>query len=113
MNVEEIREHCMSKIAVEESFPFDNETLVFKVNGKIFLLLSLESNPVRFNVKCEPGHAIELRNNYSCVVPGYHMNKRHWNTIVCDGCASKKMIFAWIDDSYNLVVLSLPKKLRP
>ncbi len=112
MNVEEIRDYCIKKKAVTESFPFDSETLVFKVAGKVFLLMGIESNPVQFNVKCNPEKAIELRENYSCVLPGYHMNKAHWNTILCNGLASKKLIFNWIDDSYNLIVASLPKRLR-
>ncbi len=112
INVEEIREYCLNKKAVSESFPFDNETLVFKVAGKIFLLLSLNSNPIQFNVKCEPTLAIDLRTNHSCVLPGYHMNKQHWNTIICDGSVSKKIIFDWINHSYQIIVASLPKKLR-
>jgi predicted DNA-binding protein (MmcQ/YjbR family) len=112
MNSEEIREHCLRKKAVEEGFPFDNNTLVFKVAGKIFLLMGLDSDPLQFNAKCEPAKAIELREKYSCVIPGYHMNKQHWNSIICDGTASKKLIFQWIDDSYDLIVASLPKKTR-
>jgi predicted DNA-binding protein (MmcQ/YjbR family) len=112
MNIEEIREYCLAKKQVDESFPFDNDTLVFKVAGKIFLLAGIASSPLQFNVKCDPAKAIELRENYACVLPGYHMNKAHWNTIICNGLASKKMIFGWIDDSYGLVVNSLPKKIR-
>ena len=112
MNVEEIREYCLLKKEVTESFPFDSETLVFKVAGKMFLLTGLESNPVQFNVKCDPQKAIELREKYDFVQPGYHMSKVHWNTIICDGRASKKQVFSWIDDSYDLIVNSLPKKLK-
>jgi len=112
MSIEEIREYCLLKKGVEEGFPFDNETLVFKVAGKLFLLTGLNSKPVQFNVKCEPQKAIELREKYNYVLPGYHMNKQHWNTIVCEGNSSKKLIFSWIDDSYNLIVQSLPKKQR-
>jgi len=112
MNIEELREYCLSKPFVEEAFPFDNETLVFKVMGKIFLLCGINSQPIQFNVKCKPEEAIELREQYSCVLPGYHMNKQHWNTIICDGTASKKLIKQWIDNSYQLIVDSLPKKLR-
>jgi predicted DNA-binding protein (MmcQ/YjbR family) len=112
MNVEEIRDYCVSKKGVEESFPFDNETLVFKVGGKIFLLMGINANPIQFNVKCEPQKAIDLREKYSYVLPGYHMNKAHWNTIVCDGRATKKLIFEWIDHSYDLIIRSLPKKQR-
>ena len=112
MNVEEIRDYCLAKKGVEESFPFDNETLVFKVGGKIFLLMWINANPIQFNVKCEPQKAIDLREKYSCVLPGYHMNKAHWNTIVCDGRATKKLVFEWIDHSYDLIIGSLPKKQR-
>jgi predicted DNA-binding protein (MmcQ/YjbR family) len=112
INVEEIRNHCVSKKSVEESFPFDEVTLVFKVGGKIFLLLSLESSPVEFNVKCDPVKAVELREKYNFILPGFHMNKKHWNTIVCTSQANRKLIFNCIDDSYDLVVASLPLARR-
>jgi predicted DNA-binding protein (MmcQ/YjbR family) len=100
MNIEELREYCIAKPFVEEAFPFDNETLVFKVMGKAFLLTGISANPLRFNVKCEPEKAIELREQYDYVLPGYHMNKKHWNTIVCDSTSNKKLVKQWIDDSY-------------
>ena len=103
MNAEEIREYCLSKKGVEESFPFGNETLVFKVGNKIFLLTSLDSENFRFNVKCDPEKAIELREEFACVLPGYHMNKKHWNTVVVDGSVSTKQLKQWIDHSYDLV----------
>jgi predicted DNA-binding protein (MmcQ/YjbR family) len=112
MNVEELREYCLLKKGTEESFPFDDKTLVFKVANKIYLLLSLESNPVQFNAKCEPNKAIELREKHSAIIPGYHMNKQHWNTIICDQSLSSKLIFNCIDDSYELIVNSLTKKTR-
>lgn len=112
MTSEDIRAYCLNKLAVTEGFPFDNETLVFKVGGKMFLLLSLDASPTSFNVKCNPDEAIELREKYSCVLPGYHMNKQHWNTIVCNGCAPKKEILKWIDNSYLLIFNSLPKTLQ-
>lgn len=112
MNIETIRTYCLSKKGVEECFPFDEVTLVFKVMGKVFLLTSLERQPLSFNAKCAPEKAIELRENYSCVQPGYHMNKTHWNTITCDGSVSEKLLKQWIDDSYDLVVKSLPKKVQ-
>lgn len=112
MTAEEIRDYCLKKNGVGESFPFDNETLVFKVGGKMFLLLSLDAEPLSFNVKCEPHKALELRERYSGVLPGYHMNKTHWNTIKCDGSIPAKMVFKWVDDSYNLIVKSLSAKLR-
>ena len=112
MNSEEIRNYCMAKKSVTESLPFDEHTLVFKVAGKMFLLLSLDSDSLSFNVKCEPDKAIELREKYTYVEPGYHMNKKHWNTVNCTSSASKKLIYNWIDDSYHLVVGGLPKKIR-
>ena len=112
MTAEDIREYCIKKPGVEESFPFDNETLVFKVGGKMFLLLSLDADPLSFNVKCDPDKAIELREKYSSVLPGYHMNKQHWNTVLCDGSVAKKIILGWIDDSYELVYFSLSKKIK-
>jgi predicted DNA-binding protein (MmcQ/YjbR family) len=112
MHLEELRDYCLSKKGVEEALPFGPETLVFKVMGKIFLLTGIENSPIQFNIKCLPEKAIELREQYSCVIPGYHMNKQHWNTIICDGSASKKIIFSWIDDSYHLVASSLTKKLK-
>lgn len=112
MDIEELREHCIKKKAVEEGFPFGKDTLVFKVGGKIFLLVSFDSNPLQFNAKCNPDRAIELREKYFSILPGYHMNKTHWNTIVCDGSVSKKLIFELVDHSYDLIVTSLPKKIR-
>src|SRR5688572_20941273 len=112
MTAEEIRDYCLQKKAVEESFPFDNETLVFKVAGKMFLLLALESHPLQFNVKCDPDKALELREKYSYVLPGYHMSKKHWNTIICEPRAAQKNILSWIDESYDLVRKSLPKSLK-
>lgn len=103
MNVEEIREFALSLKNSEESFPFGNDTLVFKTSGKIFLLFSLSAETLQFNVKCEPERAVELREEYSSILPGYHMNKKHWNTIVVEGQLSKKQIMEFIKDSYLLV----------
>ena len=112
MNIETLREYCLSKKAVEETIPFGPDVLVFKVMGKMFLLLPLETEELQFNVKCDPDKAIELREQYNCVQPGYHMSKQHWNTIVVDGTVSTKQLKEWIDDSYDLIVESLPKKVR-
>ena len=115
MNLETFYEYCLSKNGVTEHFPFDEETLVFKVGGKMFALSSLkewEKGTPSVNLKCDPEKAIELREKFSCVLPGYHMNKRHWNTIICDGSANRQQIQEWIDDSYHLVVSSLTKKLK-
>ena len=102
MNIETLREYCLSKDAVTESFPFGDDTLVFKVNGRIFVLANLEGD-LTINLKCDPTVAIELRERYTSVIPGYHMNKKHWNTILADGSIPDKEIFSWIDNSYNLV----------
>jgi predicted DNA-binding protein (MmcQ/YjbR family) len=111
MNVEEIREYCLLMKEVAESFPFDNETLVFKVNNKMFLLMSLDG-PLRISLKCDPERAIELREQYAAVFPGYHMNKRLWNTVQIDGSIDDELIKEWISDSYRVVVASMPKKER-
>ena len=112
MNIESLRDYCLSKPAVEETLPFGPDTLVYKVGGKIFLLCGMNSEPLQFNVKCDPGKAIELRERYDCVQPGYHMNKKHWNTIVVDGTAGNTLLKEWINDSYDLIVESLPAKAR-
>ncbi len=111
MNIEELREYCIGKRGVTEELPFDEDTLVFKVMGKMFLLTDLE-NPDSINVKCDPLKAIELRERYPAVQPGYHMNKRHWNTVLLDGSVPDDLIFQWIDESYDLVVAGLPLKIR-
>jgi len=109
MNIEQIREYCLKKKCVTEEFPFDEETLVVKVLGKIFILASLDSIPLQLNLKCDPEKAVELREEYEAVQPGYHMNKKHWNTIVIDGSIPNKKILEWIDYSYNLVAKGLRK----
>ena len=109
MNIETIREYCISKPGVEETLPFGPETLVYKVNGKIFLLMGLDNEDLRFNVKCEPEKALELREEYASVLPGFHMNKKHWNTIVVDGSVSWKILKEWIDHSYDLVATNKKK----
>lgn len=103
MNIEELRAYALSKSGVEEGFPFGQDTLVFKVGGKMFLLTSLSTVPLEFNVKCDPDKAIALREQYDCVQPGYHMNKKHWNTVVVDGTLGNKMLMQMIDESYDLV----------
>ena len=111
MNIEQIREHCIVKKGVTEEFPFDEDTLVFKVMGKMFLLISV-SEPNSFNVKCDPELAVELRERYSCVIPGWHMNKSKWNTVLLDASVSDSLLKEWIDHSYHQVVAGLPKKVR-
>lgn len=103
MNVEEIRQYALLKNDVTEGFPFGEGTLVFKTNGKIFLLVSLDAVELQFNAKCDPEKAIELREEWpEQVLPGYHMNKKHWNTIIVPGLKSN-FVKELIDDSYNLV----------
>jgi len=111
MNIEQIQLHCNKKKGVTESFPFDDETLVFKVANKMFCLANL-TPPLSINLKCDPEKAIELRERFEEVIPGYHMNKQHWNTIMLNGTLRKPQIESWIDDSYKLVVQTLPKKNR-
>ncbi|MEO9021939.1 MAG: MmcQ/YjbR family DNA-binding protein [Ginsengibacter sp.] len=103
MNVEELRNYVLSLKEVTESFPFGEDTLVFKTNNKIFLLVSLSSAPLQFNVKCDPEYAIELREQYECILPGYHMNKMHWNTIIVDGTLSNAQLRQFIKDSWQLI----------
>lgn len=113
MDIEQLQAYCLSKDGVEETLPFGPDTLVYKVAGKVFLLTSLANEEgLRFNVKCDPDLAAELREQYDCVQPGYHMNKKHWNTIVIDGSVSTLQLKQWIDLSYQLVVASLSKKQR-
>jgi predicted DNA-binding protein (MmcQ/YjbR family) len=102
MDIESLREYCIRKKDTTESFPFGEDTLVFKAGGKIFALVNLDGD-LSINLKCDPAFAIELRERYSSVTPGYHMNKKHWNTVLADGTIPDKEIFEWIDHSYNLV----------
>lgn len=110
MDIEFLREYCLAKKEVTEAFPFGDSTLVFKVKGKIFLLASIDKPTLQFNVKSDPDKAIELREQYSSVQPGYHMNKKHWNTVIADGNLPAKIIKEMIDDSFFLIIKSLPKK---
>jgi predicted DNA-binding protein (MmcQ/YjbR family) len=111
LNIEEIRDYCLAKPGVTEGLPFGEDTLVFKVGEKLFLLTSISSGN-QFNVKCDPERAVELRERYSEVQPGYHMNKKHWNTVYTDGSLTRKQLCDMIDHSYGLVLKSLPKKLQ-
>ncbi len=110
MDIESLRDYCLAKKEVEEGMPFGDTTLVFKVRGKIFLLASLERPVLQFNAKCDPEKAIEWREQYAAFQPGYHMNKKLWNTIIMDGSIPSKIVKGMIDDSYQLVVKSFPKK---
>jgi predicted DNA-binding protein (MmcQ/YjbR family) len=111
LNVEQFRSYCLAKRGVTEEFPFGEETLVYKVMDKMFALAGVtlfES----INLKCDPEQAAELREQYPAVLPGYHMNKKHWNTVLIDGSLPDKLVKNWIDNSYNLVVASLPAKVK-
>ncbi len=103
MNVEDLRSYALSLQNVTEGFPFGNDTIVFKVNEKVFLLLPLSAEKLQFNVKCDPDYAIQLWEEYSSIQPGFHMNKKHWNTIIVDGTLSGKQLKQFISDSYLLV----------
>ena len=104
MNVETLRVFALQLEEATEGFPFGEDVLVFKVNNKIFMLLPLNEQPVRFNLKCDPEKAIELREHYpNSVLPGYHMNKKHWNTIVINGELKSSLLKEMITDSYELV----------
>lgn len=111
MNIEYVRNYCLKKNGVEETFPFGEITLVYKIGGKIFLIMSLDTNN-RFNAKCDPERAAELRERYSEVTPGWHMNKKHWNTVYMDGNLSDAILREIIDHSYKLVFDGLPKKIK-
>lgn len=109
-DVEYFREYALKKKDVTEGFPFDDVTLVFKVGSKIFMLLSLDDEPVWLNLKCDPKLAVELRERFESVTPGYHMNKKHWNTVLLDDTVPVKEVLKMIDHSYEQVRKSLPKK---
>lgn len=113
MNIEIIRNYCLAKKGVSEELPFGPDTLIFKVMGKIFALTGLDAVPLSVNLKCEPEEAIALREEYpGGILPGYHMNKRHWNTVIPEENLPDSLIFGLIDHSYDLVVAGLTKKSR-
>ncbi len=112
MDIEQLRLYCLSKPCVTEEFPFGPDTLVFKVGGKLFALTGLENYPTTFNAKCDPERAIELRAEYPAIAPGWHMNKKHWNTVTLDGSLRAELVEELIDHSYELVCKSLTRKVR-
>ena len=112
MNAEELRRCCLAQPGAIEDFPFRPDVSVFKVAGKMFALSMLERAPLEVSVKCEPDLAVELRGTYSAIRPGYHLNKRHWNTITLDGSLADQLVRDMIEDSYDLVVSALPKRIR-
>ena len=111
MDIESIREYCLLKKGVTETLPFNEDTPVYKVGGKMFLLMNL-TPPFSINIKCDPEKAVELRERYDAITPGWHMNKTHWNTVMLDGSLTSTLLHEIIDDSYTLVLNSLSKKQR-
>jgi predicted DNA-binding protein (MmcQ/YjbR family) len=112
MDSEELRDYCLSLLGAHEEFPFGPDTSVFKVSGKIFALSRLAESPLRISLKCDPPLAEELRKAHAAVIPGYHLNKRHWNTVIIDGSLSDEMISDMVEDSYDLIVSKLPRARR-
>ncbi len=112
MHLDDFRAYCLAKPAATEDTPFGPENLVFKVGGKMFALAALDEVPARVNLKCDPDRALQLRDQYEGVEPGYHMNKRHWNTVTLGGDVPAAEVRKMIDGSYDLVVTSLPTKVR-
>jgi predicted DNA-binding protein (MmcQ/YjbR family) len=111
MNFETVRNYCLAKKGVTESLPFDQKTLVFKVGNKMFALMDMD-NFVSVNLKADPENSIELREKFSAIIPGYHMNKKHWNTVMVNEGLDDSLLSELIDSSYKLIVASLPKKVR-
>ena len=111
MDIESFRQYCLIKPGVTEEFPFDDRTLVYKVMGKMFVAADLDLFE-SINLKCDPELAVELRERFPAVLPGFHMNKKHWNTVLVDGSLSDRLIREWIDHSYDLVVEGLPLRLK-
>ena len=112
MTLDRLLDHCLSKPNVEETFPFGPDILVLKVHGKVFLLIPLNVHPIQFNAKCDPERAINLREEYASIIPGYHMNKKHWNTIILDGTIPSSLILELVDHSYELVISSVKGKKK-
>jgi predicted DNA-binding protein (MmcQ/YjbR family) len=113
MNLDDVRTYCLKKKGkITEEFPFDEETLVFKVFGKMFLLTNVNEIPLSMNLKCDPERALEWRERYPSVTPSYHMNKKLWNTVNVDGMVPESIVYTMIDHSYEEVVKGLPKKIR-
>lgn len=112
MKLEDIREYCSAKKGVTEERPFGPETLVFKVMGKVFAIAAIGSHPLSMNLKCDPEDALAFRDIYPAIKPGFHMNKKHWNTVIIDGTIPDDFVLEMIDDSYDLVAGGLSKGAR-
>ena len=113
MNPQKLKAACLAMPGAAEEFPFGDEVSVFKVGGKMFALSALDGAPLEISVKCDPDLAVQLRAAHQAIRPGYHLNKRHWNTITLDGSLPGQMVTDMVTDSYDLVVASLPKARRP
>jgi predicted DNA-binding protein (MmcQ/YjbR family) len=109
MNIEEIRDYCLSKPGVTEGFPFNETALVFKVTGKMFALLDLSDESRGISLKCDPELALELREQHPGVTPAWHFNKKHWNNVIADGSITDRQLMEWIDHSYEQVVRGMPR----
>ena len=112
MHPEALRASCLGRAGAVETFPFGQETSVFKVAGKMFALSALAREPLEVSLKCEPDLAVRLRHDHPAVRPGYHLNKRHWNTVTLDGRLPDQAVHDLIEDSYDLVVSALPRRVR-
>ncbi len=112
MDLETLKNHALAKPAATQDFPFDQETLALRVKGKIFALVPTNASPLQANLKCDPTWAEILRQTYTTVTPGWHMNKRHWNTVIFDGSISDDEILEMVDHAYDQVVKGLPKNVR-
>lgn len=112
LNLIALRTHCLAQRGVTEGHPFGPGVLVMKVGGKIFAIIGEDEDPLTVSLKCEPEIAVVLRSAHDAVQPGYHLNKRHWNTVTLDGTIKEWQILEWVDDSYDLVVDGLPGRLR-
>jgi predicted DNA-binding protein (MmcQ/YjbR family) len=112
LDLEKLRLHCLGKPGAVEGHPFGPGALVIKVGGKIFAIIAEGADPLRVSLKCEPEIAVAVRRKYAAVEPGYHLNKRHWNTVTLDGSVDDEQVLEWVDDSYDLVFHSLPASVR-
>ena len=112
VTADELRGRCLDLPGTTEEFPFRPELSVFKVHGKVFALAPLDEHPLRVSLKCEPGLAEQLRDTYAAIRPGYHLNKRHWNTVQVDGSLPDRLVLDMVEDSYDLVVAGLPKRVQ-
>lgn len=112
MDLDDLRKRCLGMPGAEEGYPFGPGALVMKVGGKIFAIIADEADPITVSLKCEPEIVDLLRSSFAAVRPGYHLNKRHWNTVTLDGTIKDEQVSEWIDDSYDLVMQGLPRRVQ-